>query len=45
MNIDFGSFRCISKNSIGQAEEYIEVYGKLRQAVPKYMLKIVQFLT
>ncbi|XP_023337364.1 protein amalgam [Eurytemora carolleeae] len=23
---DFGSFRCISKNSIGQAEEYIELY-------------------
>ena len=30
LSLDFGSFRCISKNSIGQAEEYIELYGKLR---------------
>ena len=26
--LDFGQFRCISKNSIGQAEEFIEVHGK-----------------
>ncbi len=25
--LDFGSFRCISKNSIGQAEAVIELYG------------------
>ena len=25
---DFGTYRCISKNSIGQAEEVVELYGK-----------------
>ena len=24
---DFGTYRCISKNSIGQAEEVVELYG------------------
>ena len=24
---DFGTYRCISKNSIGQAEELVELYG------------------
>ena len=26
---DFGTYRCISKNSIGQAEEEVELYGEL----------------
>ena len=25
---DFGTYRCISKNSIGQAEEEVELYGE-----------------
>ena len=25
---DFGTYRCISKNSIGQAEEVVELYGQ-----------------
>lgn len=25
---DFGTYRCISKNSIGQAEEVVELYGE-----------------
>ena len=25
---DFGTYRCISKNSIGQAEETVELYGE-----------------
>lgn len=28
---DFGTYRCISKNSIGQAEELVELYGIYRQ--------------
>ena len=26
---DFGTYRCISKNSIGQAEEVVELYGEI----------------
>ena len=25
---DFGTYRCISKNSIGQADEMVELYGE-----------------
>ena len=25
---DFGTYRCISKNSIGQAKELVELYGE-----------------
>ena len=30
---DFGTYRCISKNSIGQAEEVVELYGKLHDCL------------
>ena len=35
---DFGTYRCISKNSIGQAEEVVELYGKLKDQ--KYLRHI-----
>ena len=30
---DFGTYRCISKNSIGQAEELVELYGEFNLVV------------
>jgi hypothetical protein len=35
--LDFGSFRCISKNSIGQAEAVIELYG-ISQILTQFLL-------
>ena len=34
---DFGTYRCISKNSIGQAEEVVELYGQF----PDHLLFIL----
>ena len=36
---DFGTYRCISKNSIGQADEMVELYGESVDSTLKYFLK------
>lgn len=36
-NSDFGNYRCISKNSLGETEGSIRVYGKIKTVLSNYV--------
>lgn len=36
---DFGNYRCISKNSLGETEGSIRLYGKFK--IPHYIRKVI----